>query len=314
MIEKNNTTLEERDQMTQTKVSEFYSKTLNKALQRLAVPIDALKGYPEKAEEMIDLRFILQNKSVLDDFWQKKRSWFFSCIEEFELDKVADFIMKLNGEEGETGIMALLDYKVGDTAMVKLFLRAKPLNDLVRAVVLTERYEDFFAKLKDFAEKNKFYFWYENDQEVPSKFWRTVKIFLYKKGKTYYGRVVPVEIQVTTTSVWNYSKAANDHDRYEQVRLGQFEKCKQVYQSHNIQDGDLVMLMEALDLKGTLQVLLYSCYFSSVRWYDKRRCFGFKEYTKYDRHVEEKAKSREYTNQTAHHRLDHREQHKNSSY
>jgi len=128
------------------------------------------------------------------------------------------------------------------SAYTKLFLRAKPLNDLVRCMVVTNEPQSFYSKLNDWVSKNGFSYWFEDDTKKTT--WKTLKIYLYNASKSYKGKIVPLEIQVTSPRLWFFTLASGQHYMYELRRLEQFARTKEYYEKYAMDPETLLQQLK----------------------------------------------------------------------
>jgi hypothetical protein len=198
---------------------------------------------------MIDLEFILSEKRVAAEIQQDE--WATKLCENMSLNEAYQFILGLMRSRK---IIVMMNKKNPKIALEKLFLRGKPLDDLARCMVLNG-HQDFLRELENFTAQQKFSLWIEDDRDK-EKHWATYKIYLYKNNKSYYGRIVPLEIQLISMKIYHYSKESSDHRQHEESRKKDYNHCKEVYKKYKIFEKDIEKLMLHLNLKGMLECLL----------------------------------------------------------
>jgi len=209
----------------------FYEKELLEEMKDYFVTTNGLKQ-GEKRNNFVDISFIFENAEDLDSIktQAKKDYWLTFLAIHHRLVEAIDFFRSLN--EDRSNQLCIVDIKTPESAYVKLFLRAKPLNDLVRCMVVTNDPTPFYTKLNSFVEARGFTYWYEDDSTKAN--WRTLKIYLYHASRSYKGKIVPLEIQVTTPRLWFFTLASGQHYMYELRRLEQFSHCEQYCQKYGI--------------------------------------------------------------------------------
>jgi hypothetical protein len=213
-------------------------------------------------DKLIDLDFLFSNEEdaryVLER--QGRADYYFSfLLRHFKASDTIDWL------KGLPGLTVSVDVKGLRSAYSKLFLRGRPMSDLVRATVVVERPEDagrFFSELLKLEASGGYSFTCRDDQANKNAKWRVIKILLYPRGVTYKGRIVPVEVQVTTAKLHFLVKQSSWHQGYEVVRLNQFAKCREVYRKHG---RDVARTLEQLrkrtalvDLTGHVESLSVS--------------------------------------------------------
>ncbi len=193
---------------------------------------EAKKEEQKRKEQCLDLKFFFEekNKKDLEDIQGKNSKYLSYLYYYFELPEIVEWLRKLN--EGCTNITcSLISAKASTGACEKMFLRGKPLNDLLRATVVAADFFIFFENLNDFCKKTGFDYWIDDEENATG--YKVLKIYIYKVNKSYKNKIVPVEIQLQTSQHYNFLKGSKSHQSYVIERIQQFVKCQEVYLEHN---------------------------------------------------------------------------------
>lgn len=223
-----------------------YDKAVAEQMKTSSIDTAALAdgASPSIDGRLIDVDFLFSNREdaeyVLDV--QIRNNYYFSfLLNHFKASEITDWLKALP-------VMVTVDIKNLHSAYTKLFLRGRPMSDLVRATVVVERPEEaavFFRELKALSGRGRFEYTYRDEQFNQRAQWRVVKIFIFPKGVTYKGHIMPVEVQVTTSRLHFLVKQSSWHRGYEVVRLNQFLKCKSVYEKHGHDVGEVLERLRA---------------------------------------------------------------------
>jgi len=197
----------------------------------------------------LDLEFVLSN-AELPYFKesQKTAGGVYSYLDPFfkdsKLNEVVDCIMNSVGET----FTIKKDVKSRSGIAEKLFLRNKPLNDVVRCMVICSDEangpDDFMQNLAKLREESKNYFSYWVEDDTGKSGWGTYKVFVYYTQLP--GKVFPIEVQFVSKKVYDLEKDAQTHLDYESLR--QNFGALSVYESRKV--DYLTLFKEIPDLNG----------------------------------------------------------------
>jgi len=197
----------------------------------------------------IDLEFVLSNSELpMFKEAQKSPGGIYTYLDPFfkdcKLDEVVECIMRANG----TTFTVKKDVKSRAGIAEKLFLRNKPLNDVVRCMVICSDEEngpdDFMQNLGKLREDSHNYFSYWAEDDTGKAGWGTYKVYVYYTQMP--GKVFPIEVQFVSKVVYDLEKEAQTHSDYESLR--QNFGALPVYQQRHI--DHLALFQEIPDLNG----------------------------------------------------------------
>jgi len=240
------TKLQEKEE-AKRKIKEEFAKTRLK-------PKKDYGGIDKKPRGIsyIDLEFVLTNSElpIFKDA-QKTPGGIYTYLDPFfkdsKLNEVVDCIMRA---EGPT-FTVKKDVKTRAGIAEKLFLRNKPLNDVVRCMVICSNEadgpDDFMQNLAKLREDSKNYFSYWVEDDTGKAGWGTYKVYVHYTQLP--GKVFPVEVQFVSKVVYDLEKEAQTHSDYESVR--QNFGALSVYQYRKL--DHVTLFNEIPDLNGVWQ-------------------------------------------------------------
>jgi len=197
----------------------------------------------------IDLEFVLSAAELpLFKEAQKKPQGIYQYLDPFFKDSKLDEVYACISSATAPTYEVKKDVKSRAGIAEKLLLRNKPLNDVVRCLVICSDIEngpdDFMFNLgKLRAEShNYFSYWAEDDTEKTG--WGTYKVYVYYTQIP--GKVFPIEIQFITKTAYDLEQKAQTHLDYESLR--QNFGAAPVYKRYEI--DHLALFQEIRDLDG----------------------------------------------------------------
>lgn len=217
-------TIEEKE----VHLQKYYNEMMKSEMKKPDIRTKELNlKNPSLKAECIDLDFILSNKEDLDYIInQSRRSYYLSYLYiYFELETIENFLKTLNPTPG---ILADISIKHAG-AYSKLFLRGEGINDLGRAMIITETEDKFIKELNKWVNQNPYDYWVEDDQ-CSIRY----RIYLYHTEKRYKGRILPYEIQINKPKLYFFDKESGDHGVYETSRHNSFKSCVEIYKKHDV--------------------------------------------------------------------------------
>jgi len=196
----------------------------------------------------IDLEFVLSPAELPLFKDAQKAGSVYSYLEPFLVDsKIKEIYDCISSAKADT-FTVIKDVKSKSGIAEKLFLRNKPLNDVVRCMVICsdeangpDDFMQFLGKLKE-DSKNYFSYWVEDDTGKAG--WGTYKVFVYYTQ--FPGKVFPIEVQFVSKTIYDLEKAAQTHLDYESLR--QSFGALSVYEARKV--DHISLFKEIPDLNG----------------------------------------------------------------